>query len=154
MALEFHIITSQEFFRLGAHGEMDWVKTLAVLSTLAKAFLERGTDLALLDVRDTQTDLSEQQIESLVHVLQQVGLREHHRVAILHRTKPRPLAAIFVDVAREHGFDVAEFVNYEKAVEWLSQSDEEDPEFDRDTYLGPSDHTNRGRHPPSGGPGS
>ena len=137
MALEFHIITSHEFFRVGTHGELDWPKSLTVLSTLAKGFLERGTDLALLDVRDTQIDISETQVEGLVLVLKQVGFRYHHRLAILH--KPRAGSGIFVKAARDHGFDMEHFDDYEKAVEWLSSTDEEDPDFDRETYLGPGD---------------
>lgn len=137
MALEFHIITSHEFFRLGAHGELDWPKSLAVLSTLSKGFLERGTDLALLDLRDAQIDLSETQLEGLVLVLKQVGFRFHHRLGILHR--PRVGSGVFVNAAREHGFDMEHFDNYEKAVEWLSSTDEEDPEFDRETYVDPED---------------
>lgn len=137
MAVEFHIITSHEFFRVGAHGEVDWTKSLAVLSTLAKGFLERGTDLALLDVRDTQLDLSETQLEGLVLVLKQVGFRYHHRLAILHR--PRVGTGVFINAARSHGFDMERFDSYERAVEWLSSTDEEDPDFDRETYVDPED---------------
>jgi hypothetical protein len=28
---------------------------------------------------------------------------------------------------------------YERAVEWLSSTDEEDPDFDRETYVDPED---------------
>lgn len=137
MAVEFHIITSHEFFRVGTHGELDWPQSLAVLSTLAKGFLERGTDLAILDVRDTQIDISETQVEGLVLVLKQVGFRYHHRLAILHQ--PRAGSGIFVRAARSHGFDMEHFDSYEKAVEWLSSSNEEDPDFDRETYQGPGE---------------
>jgi hypothetical protein len=152
VALEFQIITSREFFRLGAHGELDWPKSLEVLSMLGKAFVERGTDLALLDVRDTRTNLSDKQIKGLALVLQKAGFREHHRVAILHRPLPRPKAGVFATAARGRGFDIADFDNYEQAVEWLSRSSEEDPEFDRKTYYGTSRRIRRNAHPPGEGP--
>jgi len=151
MALEFHIITSQEFFRLGAHGELDWNKSMTVLSTLVKAFVERGTNLALLDVRDTQTALSDRQVEALALVLKKIGLREQHRVAILHRPLPQPKSAVFVHAARDRGFDVGEFDSYEKAAEWLSRSDEKDPDFDREIYHGPQGRAEPDVHPPPGG---
>jgi hypothetical protein len=147
VALEFHIITSQEFFRLGAHGEVDWSKSLEVLSILVKNFQDRGTNLALLDVRDTETDLTDEQVESFVNVLKKNGLREEHRVAILHRIRPNPKARVFVEAALDRGFDFGEFTSYEIAVEWLSQSDEEDPDFDRETYYGPDGQASSDQRP-------
>ena len=137
MALEMQIITSQEFFRLGTHGELDWLKSLTVLSTLVQNFVERGTDLAILDVRDGQTDLTDLQLEALVKALKKIGLRKHHRVAILHRVRPHPRAVVFAEAAQERGFDIEAFDSYEEAVEWLSRSEQPDPDFDRELYLGP-----------------
>jgi hypothetical protein len=116
---------------------------LDALSMLAKELLSRGTDLALVDTRDTRTDLDDEHVEALVRVLRNVGFRRHHRVAILHRVRPRPKAVVFVEAALDQGFDFAEFVSYEKAVEWLSRSDEEDPDFDRETYHGPTGERER-----------
>jgi len=138
MALELHIITSREFIRLGAHGELDWTKSLAVLSALAKSFVERGTNLAIVDLRDVRTVLSLDQVKALVHMLSHVGLNEMHRVAILHKRDVSPPAALFAHGAQEHGFDVEEFNSFEKAVEWLSNPERDDPDFDREIYHGPA----------------
>jgi hypothetical protein len=150
MALELHIFTSREFFRLGAHGELDWTRSLAVLSTLVRGFMERGTDLAIVDVRDTHTTLSDEQIDGLVQVLEQGGLQPNHRVAILNRPRPERKAPAFVAAARDLGFDIAEFVDYEEAVEWLSRSEEPDPDFDRETYGGPGGQASPGARPTGG----
>lgn len=135
MALEFNIITSREFLRLGTHGEVNWPESLGVLAALAKGFIEHGTDRAMVDLRDAQTNLTEDQVEELSRVLKEAGFRDYHRVAILR--KPHPRAGEFVDAARNEGFNFMAFISYEKAAEWISADDEEDPEFDRETYRAP-----------------
>ena len=138
VALEIHIITSREFFRVGAHGELDWPRSLAVLSHMARAFVERGVTLALLDVRDARSYLSDAQIQSLVRTLRGSGVRENFRVAVLRSRRPGSRAAILVRAARDLGFNFAEFESYERAADWLSATGEPDPDFDRAVYMGPS----------------
>jgi hypothetical protein len=135
MALEFNIITSLEFLRMGAHGELNWAESLGVLAALAKGFIERGTDRAMVDLRDAQVKLTEEQVQELAEVLKEAGFRDYHRIAFLRH--PHPRAGEFVDAARDMGFNFMVFVSYEKASEWLSSEDEEDPEFDREIYRGP-----------------
>jgi hypothetical protein len=154
VAVEFQIITSREFFRLGAHGELDWAKSMEVLTVMVKGFVERGTDLALVDVRDTKTDLSDLQVEALVTVLKKVGLRHHHRVAILHKPLLHSKAKLFAEAASDRGFDIADFTSYEKAAEWLSHSGEEDPDFDRETYHGQTGQARPDAAPPPPSPES
>jgi hypothetical protein len=151
MPVEFQVITSKEFMRLGTHGELDWAKSMEVLTVLVKGLMERGTDLALVDVRDTKTDLSDLQVEALTTVLKKVGLRGHHRLAILHRPIPNSKAKLFVEAASNRGFDVEDFTSYEKAAEWLSHSGEEDPDFDREIYHGPGEKAKPDVAPPPEG---
>jgi hypothetical protein len=148
MAMEFQVITSHQFFRLGAHGELDWTASLQVLAMLVKSFDERATPLALIDLRDAEADMNVAQVESLAELLEHAGLREYHRVAILHKKRPQSMAAEFVEAARDLGFDIANFDVYEDAVEWLSSVDEPDPDFDAETYEGPSNEANPAVRPP------
>ena len=144
MALEFHIITSCEFFRVGAHGELDWPQSLEVLGALVSGFVERGTDRAMVDLRDVRMDLSEEQKQTLAGALKKIGVRKHHRIAILFaQTTPRR-PPVFVNAARKRGYDVERFYNYEQAVEWLSRVVEEDPDFDREIYRGPTGEKKQG----------
>ncbi len=152
MALEFHVITSHEFFRLGAHGELDWPRSLEVLRTLANEFKARSTHLALLDLRDTRAELSDTHLKTLAAMLEGLGLTDRHRIAILIPAIPNPRPPIFVSAARRRGFDVDRFDSYEKAAEWLSRAEGEDPDFDREIYLGPGDQKAPDVQPP-GGPG-
>src|SRR5262245_43239500 len=151
MALEFNIITSVEFLRLGTHGELNWPESLGVLAALARGFIERGTDRAMVDVRDAQVNLTEGQIQELASVLNEAGFRDYHRVAILRH--PHPRAGEFADLARDKGFNFMVFVSYEKAAEWLSSEDEEDPEFDREIYRGPGAEGESDERPAAEGEG-
>jgi hypothetical protein len=155
MALEFHIITSHQFLRLGSHGELDWPQSLGVLTTLVEGFAERSTDLAMVDLRDTNVELNEKQLEALAVVLKQIGVTAEHRIAILFSPAAegrRP--PIFVDAARKRGFDIARFYNYEEAAEWLSTAaPSADDEFDRDTYEGPGEKAKDDEKPGDGPPG-
>jgi hypothetical protein len=135
MSLELNIITSREFFRLGTHGEVDWPASLRVLATVAKGFIERGTDRAIVDLRDSHVNLTEEQVGELVTVLKNAGFRGYHRVAFLRH--PNPNRGKFTDAAQKRGLDFGSFVSYEEATEWLSAAEEEDPEFDRETYRPP-----------------
>jgi len=142
VALELHVITSYEFIRLGTHGELDWGESLKVLSAIMRGFLERSVDLAILDLRDARIELTGEQLEALVTVLQGAGFREHHKVAILHRHLTGPRAGTFVNAAQDLGFDFEAFDSYERAVEWLSAPPGKDPDFEREVYLGPKDKKN------------
>jgi len=154
MALEFHIITSHEFLRLGTHGELDWPRSLEVLTTIVNGFAERETDLAMLDLRDARMELSEKQVEALAVVLKQIGVGAEHKIAILFAPTTHPHPPVFVDAARKRGYDVARFYSYEEAAEWLSTpAPDEDDEFDRDTYEGPGEKMEDGGEGGGGGVG-
>src|SRR5436190_130624 len=112
--------------REGGHGELDWRQTLEVLSRLVKGLLERGTDLALVDLRDARHELTDKQRAALADLLGQVGVRAHHRIAILFAPTAHPRPPVFVEAARKLGFDVGRFYSYEEAAEWLSRSGEPD----------------------------
>lgn len=148
MAVEFHVLTSSQFIRMGAHGNLDWDSSLRALSEVATAFLEKRTKLALLDVRDTVSTLTDDQVIRLVSELVRLGMGKGHRLAVLHKPRPHAKADIFAAAAMLRGFDVMSFDDYEMAAEWLSSSRDEDPDFDRELYEGPRQPRERGNEPP------
>ena len=150
MAIEFQTLKSSEFIRLGAHGQLDWDASIQTLARIADEFTRKGTKLAMLDVRDGVAVLSDEQVIALANELVRSGMGKQHRLAILHRPRPRPLADIFAAAATLRGCDVMPFDDYEAAAEWLSSSREEDPDFDREVYKGSKDQAKR--HPRKGGP--
>lgn len=137
MPLEMHVFKVNEFVRLGTHGELDWNASREVLKKLVKAFVDGGERLALLDVRDSVSAMTDEQVIELVHVFVQGGVDSRHRLAVLHRPLPRPQSDIFALSAIMRGFDVGSFDDYERAVDWLSHPGGRDPDFDRDVYEGP-----------------
>jgi hypothetical protein len=139
MSLELHIFSAREFIRMGAHGQLDWNNTRALLTKLAAAFVNGRTNLAILDVRDASSELTDDQLFALVHVFRQAGFRPDHRLAVLHRPFPHARSDFFAAAAVHLGFSVGSFDSFERAVEWLSRSGEPDPDFDRATYHGPTD---------------
>lgn len=145
MAVEIQIFQFREFFRLGAHGELDWPKTLAVLSKLAKNLGPGKSGLALVDLRDAHSRMSDEEIRSIAMVLRKIGIDQEQRVAILVRPETRRTGMI--EAARERGFDIQRFHSFERAVEWLSHSNEPDPDFDREIYKGPGDRAAFDRPP-------
>jgi hypothetical protein len=156
MAVEFQVLTSSQFIRVGAHGELDWESSRRALAMVATEFVAKDTKLALLDVRDAVTSLSDEQIIMLVSELVRHGLHAEHRIAVLHRPLPLAKSDIFAAAAVLRGFDVMSFDDYESAVEWLSSSRELDPDFDREVYEGPSKEAKRRppKRDPLGGAGA
>jgi hypothetical protein len=149
MAIELHVFTVREFMRYGAHGEVDWDSTRIVLGKFAKAFAMGGSGLAIFDVRDATTSLTDEEIIDLADVFHEVGVSQSTRLAVLHRPRPNPKAGFFAAAAVHLGFDVESFDNYEAAVEWLSHPGGSDPEFERETYVEPK--SEKDVHPPSDG---
>lgn len=137
MAIEFHILKSSEFVRVGTHGEMDWEASIRTLAKIADEFNRKGMTLVMLDVRDGVALLTDEQVIALAGELYRMGMGKRHRLAVLHRPRPRPLADIFAAAAMMRGCDVMAFDDYEMAAEWLSSSRVADPDFDRDVYMGP-----------------
>lgn len=143
MAIEFQTLKSSEFIRVGTHGELDWDASIQTLAKLAHEFTRKGTTLVMLDVRDGVASLSDEQVVALANELARAGMGKQHRLAVLHRPRPRPLADIFAAAAMLRGCDVMPFDDYEMAAEWLSESREEDPDFDREVYKGSTDGAKR-----------
>lgn len=67
MPLELQIIRAREFVRLGAEGKFDFAGTHAVLKTLADACRKRGIKRAMVDVRESSSNLTPNELAALVN---------------------------------------------------------------------------------------
>ena len=123
MAYSLHVVKPKDFVRLDASGRVDFDASRRVLADLAKACLERGLSLALLDVRDLYSELSPTDLYALVRSFHDIGFRSTHRLAVLHRYNSSERAEFFSMCAAEHGFDFRAFDNFEEAIEWLNSID-------------------------------
>ena len=118
--MELHLIRFREFGRLDAHGHLDMAESHAVLSRLAQTCRKRGVERSLLDGRDIQTELTPDEIATLVRDLAEMGFTRNQRLALLHKGDPHRRAALFALIAKLRGWKIRAFGDFEEAVDWLS----------------------------------
>ena len=124
MPLELQIIRAREFVRLGAEGQFDFESTRAVLKTLADACRKRGIERALVDVRETSSNLTPNDLAALVNAFSEVGFSKQLRLAVLHGGDQEYRAKLFAFISALRGWTVRAFENFEEALEWLSSDQE------------------------------
>lgn len=124
MPIDLEIIRASEFIRLGTSGKFDLVSSCAVLTTIAQACRRRGIHRALLDVRNSEAELSPTDIATLVSTFHEAGFDRKHRLAILHPVDRAQRARLFALISRLKGWAVCAFDNFEDAFCWLSEYQE------------------------------
>ncbi len=85
MPYNLHIIKTSDFIKLDAEGHTDVKKSYDVLAGLAEACFHHGVTCALLDVRDMKSHLKLTELHTLAKAFREMGFREKHRLALLHR---------------------------------------------------------------------
>src|SRR5258708_3446390 len=104
MPLELQIIRAREFIRLDAHGALEVEQSRAVLKALAEACRKRGNERALLDVRDTCTELTPSDLATLVMDFCEIGFPRSQRLAVLHTTDQNFRARLFALISNLRGW--------------------------------------------------
>jgi hypothetical protein len=122
MPYNLHIVKTSDFIKLDAQGKTDVKRSHDVLAGLAKACVDRGVDCALLDVRDMKASLKLTELHTLAMAFREMGFRERHRLAVLHRVDGGERAEMFAMFASDRGWNVQAFDNYELALEWFSSA--------------------------------
>lgn len=129
MPTDLEIIRASEFIRLGAKGKFDFQSSKAALAQLAQACQKRGVDRALLDLRELPVPekplFTPKELAALVATFREAGFREHQRLAVLYRSDPHHGARMFAFIGTLRGWYVRAFAEFEGAVNWLSQEEEE-----------------------------
>jgi hypothetical protein len=113
------IVRAGDFARLDAHGRVDLAASHEALAAVARACVERGTNLALLDVRDVYSDLSATELYSLAAAFNEMGFTRSHKLAVLHRYSGGERASFFARCAAERGWNVRAFESFEDAIDWF-----------------------------------
>ncbi len=122
MPYNVHIVKTNDFIRLDAHGQTDVKRSRKVLEGLAKSCVASSVDCALLDVRDLKSSLKLTDLLDLAKAFREMGFRDKHRLAVLHRYDGGDRAEIFAVFAFERGWNVQSFGDYEEAIEWFSSA--------------------------------
>jgi hypothetical protein len=129
MPLELQIIRANEFVRLGPQGHLNLQQSKKALELLAKACRKRGIAQALLDLRElpipTKPLFTSSELASLVDIFREVGFTPKHKLAVLYRSDPHHGARMFAFISSLRGFRVRAFEQFEAAVHWLSEIQEE-----------------------------
>jgi hypothetical protein len=129
MPLDLEIIRASEFIRVGPQGRLDLSASRDILQQLAQACHKRGLDRALLDLRELRFGptpvLSRNDLSVLVNAFLEAGFSKSHRLAILYATDPHRRARLFAFLTTLHGGQVKACTDFEDALYWLSERDEE-----------------------------
>jgi hypothetical protein len=128
MPCNLHIVKIGDFVRLNAHGEFDMAESGNALRSVVKTCVDRGIDNALLDVRSSYGNVTVGQLHQLTNIFHELGFRERHHLAVLHRYRGGEKAELFAIFAESRGWNVRAFDLFEDAIEWFS---EEQPVRDR-----------------------
>ncbi len=138
---------------MGTHGEFDFEKTRAVLADLATACRKRGIHRALLDVRDSHSNLTPDDLAALVNIFSENALSKYLRLGIVHTGNQEYRTKLFVFFSSMRGRKVRAFGDFEAAMLWLSKSEkepevEQESEFEVKPIIKASDRS-RPKHGPS-----
>ena len=122
MSHTVEIVRAGDFARLDAHGRVDLAESRKALAAVARACVDRGTKLALLDVRDVYSDLSVSDLCALAKAFNEMGFTRDHKLAVLHRYSSGDRATFFALCAAERGWNVRAFDSFEEAIEWFGEA--------------------------------
>jgi hypothetical protein len=128
MPLELHIIRATDFVRVDPQGHFDLAASKAALALLAGACRKRGINQALMDLRALQPGpkpvFTPADLVELVNTFGEVGFTHRERLAILYHSDPHKRARLFAFLSTIRGWNVRAFGDFEKALLWLSSSQE------------------------------
>jgi hypothetical protein len=121
MPYKLQIIKTNDFLCLDGKGKVDLDKSLEVLARLAKACEDKDVTCALLDVREMYSDMSLNDLYSLVKSFRSMGFRPDLQLAVLNRYGSQmERGENFATFASDQGWNVRSFENFEEAIDWFS----------------------------------
>ncbi|MGE0609209.1 MAG: hypothetical protein AB7O62_19105 [Pirellulales bacterium] len=119
---QVQLVVASDFLRSDVAGQIDFDLSKQLLRDLGRACARHPGHHMLVDVRETRGFLSAEEIYCLVEVLEEVGLGEDCKLAILNRPKDDFDRAKLLEMcAKKRGLRVAAFRDFEAAFEWIRQ---------------------------------
>ncbi len=111
---------------------MDFEASKKELQKLAVACRKRGLNTALLDLRGLpvlpKAHFNTEEVASLVGAFRDAGFTRKQRLAVLYEHDKYGIIRNFTFFSRLRGLQVQSFLDYEKAMSWLSSNEESSPE--------------------------
>jgi hypothetical protein len=132
MPIELQVIQAREFVRLDPHEHLDLEASKKALEALAHVCRKRGLDNALLDLRTLPVLLKPHftptELAALVCTFRTAGFSREQRLAVLYRQDAYGGVRTFAFISRMRGLQVQAFTEFEAALQWLSEGQEDRPE--------------------------
>ena len=133
MPHRIQVVRTADFLRFGGNGKVDLAETRRTLINIAKVCVDLQIDCALLDIREMRSDMTPVDLYELATAFREMGFHKGHKLAILHRASggerveffamnPAARAEFFAACAKDAGFQVKAFEDYEGAMEWFGTS--------------------------------
>ncbi len=125
MPVELHIIRASEFICLDADEHLDLEASKQVLRSLALACRKRAIPCALIDLRTLpmlpRPHFTKTELAALVQAFHEAGFSREQRLAVLYSHDLYGGIRDFAFFSRLRGLQVQAFVDFEAALQWLSQ---------------------------------
>lgn len=120
MQLDVELIRAREFIRIGPKGRLDLARSRAILKQLSSACRKRGTEKALVDLRDVHSDFGPEELASCLELFKEFGSPYIKKLALLHGADDFRRVRTLALMASLRGWDVRAFDSFESAFDWLA----------------------------------
>jgi hypothetical protein len=129
MPITLDIIRASEFIRLDATEHLDFEASKHVLEGLAFACRKRGIERAMLDLRTVPVPakplFTTAEMGTLIGAFRDAGFTRRHQLAILYQQDAHGGIRTFAFLSKLRGLQVRAFNDFEKALQWLSEGQED-----------------------------
>ena len=119
--VDYKIISAKDFLKAKPSGEMDLEQSKKMLGEIATIAEPPADYEILLDVRQAYGNLTFTGVYELVMELGKHRFAYRNKIAVLSRDDHQFDNAQFMELcAKNRGFQVAAFINFEDAIDWLT----------------------------------
>lgn len=123
MPTMYKIINAKDFIKAKPNGITDLEQSKQVLLELAMIAGLSPEHEILLDIRESDAGLTHEELYELIKELEKQRSFFHNKIAVLSRDDEQYNRAGFFEIcANLEGFQVAAFIDYEKAINWLNST--------------------------------
>lgn len=119
MSIAHKIIRVRDFLETTATGRIDLTTAKQILEKLTEAGGVQSDYNILLDVRQAESVMEDEDLSQIIEYLDHHRNSFRNKIAVLYSARRPAHANLFLQAAREAGFDFRFFVDYEQAIGWL-----------------------------------
>jgi len=130
MTIAHKIIRVRDFLETTATGKINLETVKRILSTLIEAGGGQSEYNILVDVRQAESIMEDEDLGQIVEYLDHHRESFRNKIAVLYAARRPAHANLFLQAARDAGFDFRFFTDYEQAIGWLHTPIYYDIEYD------------------------